>query len=108
MVIKSVQTGMPATMDEALLSLEDVCRACDVDIQWLRARLREGLVQPLAGSESVHIEARLQRDALDTVAVRRVRTLHRIERDFDAAPELAALVADLIDELHTLRRRVGH
>jgi chaperone modulatory protein CbpM len=34
----------------------------------------------------------------------------RLERDFDAVPELAALVADLVDEIETLRarlRRVG-
>jgi len=32
--------------------------------------------------------------------------MHRIERDFDAAPELAALVADLLEELEALRARL--
>jgi hypothetical protein len=31
----------------------------------------------------------------------------RVERDFDAVPELAALVADLIDEVHALRRELA-
>jgi chaperone modulatory protein CbpM len=32
--------------------------------------------------------------------------MRRIERDFDAAPELAALVADLIEEIEALRARL--
>jgi chaperone modulatory protein CbpM len=32
--------------------------------------------------------------------------MHRIERSFDAAPELAALVADLLEELEALRARL--
>lgn len=31
----------------------------------------------------------------------------QIERDFDAAPELAALVADLLEELDRLRAQLG-
>jgi chaperone modulatory protein CbpM len=32
--------------------------------------------------------------------------MHCIERDFDAAPELAALVADLLEEIEMLRARL--
>jgi hypothetical protein len=31
----------------------------------------------------------------------------RLERNFDAVPELAALVADLLEEMDALRRSVG-
>jgi len=44
------------------------------------------------------------------VTVVRARCMARLERDFDAVPELAALVADLQDEIGRLRarlRRVG-
>ncbi|HEX7156410.1 MAG TPA: MerR family transcriptional regulator, partial [Burkholderiaceae bacterium] len=34
--------------------------------------------------------------------------IRRLERDFDAEPELAALVADLVEELETLRARLRH
>jgi chaperone modulatory protein CbpM len=34
--------------------------------------------------------------------------MHDLERDFDAVPELAALVADLLEELDSLRERVRH
>ena len=30
----------------------------------------------------------------------------RLERDFDAVPELAALVADLLEEMDTLRAQI--
>lgn len=39
-------------------------------------------------------------------ALARVRQMRRIERDFDAVPELAALVADLVDEIDELRARL--
>jgi chaperone modulatory protein CbpM len=42
----------------------------------------------------------------DATLVQRVRCMARIERDFDAGPELAALVADLLDELERLRGRL--
>jgi chaperone modulatory protein CbpM len=31
--------------------------------------------------------------------------MHALERDFDAVPELAALMADLLEELDALRAR---
>ena len=46
----------------------------------------------------------------DAIALRRVRSMVRLERDFDAVPELAALVADLEEEVQRLRaqlRRAG-
>ena len=36
----------------------------------------------------------------------RARRLAALERDFDANPELAALVADLIEEVARLKRRL--
>jgi chaperone modulatory protein CbpM len=32
--------------------------------------------------------------------------MHRLDRDFDATPELAALVADLLEEIEALRARL--
>lgn len=33
--------------------------------------------------------------------------MRQLERDFDAVPELAALVADLLEEMDSLRARRG-
>jgi chaperone modulatory protein CbpM len=73
------------------LTLEEVAVVCAVRIEWVRERVAEGL-----------LPARF-----DTRVVRRVRRMHALERDFEAAPELAALMADLLEELDALRARLG-
>mgnify|MGYP002682537183 CR=1 FL=1 len=40
---------------------------------------------------------------LTSVGLLRARRMRQLERDFDAVPELAALVADLIEEMDKLR-----
>lgn len=87
-------------VEEQWLDLEGLAQATSVDAAWLRERVQAGLLAatPLAP------------DAwrFEVSAIRRVRCLARLERNFDAAPELAALVADLQDEIERLRARVGH
>jgi hypothetical protein len=39
-------------------------------------------------------------------ALGRARRMYRIERDFDAVPELAALMADLLEEIDRMRVRL--
>jgi chaperone modulatory protein CbpM len=62
-------------------------------------RVRAGLIDVQAGP--------LAAWRFDALVVRRVRSMRRIEHAFDAAPELAALVADLEDEVARLRRRLA-
>jgi chaperone modulatory protein CbpM len=57
--------------------------------------LDEGL---FPGAESVAGIWRFSGDCL-----LRARRMHDLERDFDAVPELAALVADMLEEMDTLR-----
>lgn len=76
--------------DQEQLTLEELTVVCAVSSEWVRERVAEGL-----------LPARF-----DTLAVRRVRRMHALERDFDAAPELAALMADLLEELDALRARL--
>ena len=80
------------------LSLEQVAVVCRVEHNWLVAHLERGLVAPAypAGDEW----------RLTPAALARVRRMRQIERDFDAEPELAALVADLLEEMDRLRTRL--
>jgi chaperone modulatory protein CbpM len=73
--------------------IETLCRAAAVSPDWLRERIAAGLVAPAVAGE--------------VAWVRRVRCMRRIELDFDAGPELAALVADLGDEIARLRGRLN-
>lgn len=79
------------------LTLDELCRACAVSPDWVDERVRAGLLAPqeLAGVWR-----------FDAALLLRVRVMHRVERDFDAVPELAALVADLQDEIRHLRARL--
>ena len=86
-------------LEEACLTLEQLAAACAVEERWLRERIAEGMVPVAPGSEAQW--------RFTSAAMLRVRRMRGIERDFEAVPELAALVADLLDEIDALRRRLG-
>lgn len=85
-----------ALLDELGLDLDQLCRVAGVPAHWVQQRAVEGLLVAPP-------QAPPQAWRFDAAAVRRVRCMLRIERDFDAVPELAALVADLEDEIARLR-----
>ena len=84
--------------DDVALTLEELCTTCAVTREWVVTRVHEGL---LPMDEDVPETWRFGSRHLW-----RTRAMHRIERDFDAAPELAALVADLLEEIEALRARL--
>lgn len=79
-------------LEQTWLDLDSFCRVAAVPPDWLQARIAAGL---------------LAQAPLDLALLQRVRRLQCLERDFDAVPELAALVADLEDEIRRLRRRLA-
>ena len=81
-------------IDECWLDLAELGRRAGVSEAWLHARVTQGLL--VARDEGRFGLAELHR----------VRRMAGLERDFDAVPELAALVADLEAELAALRRRL--
>ncbi|OHV09177.1 chaperone modulator CbpM [Kushneria phosphatilytica] len=84
-------------LDEENLSLEELARACAVDRRWVIERLESGLLDQ-GGHYVTH-----QRFTSHTLT--RIRRMRQMEQDFDAVPELAALVADLLEEMDRLRTR---
>lgn len=86
-------------IEDSWLTLEQVAAACAVEPDWLIVHIEEGL---LPHTESVAGVWRFS-----SAALLRARRMRQIERSFDAAPELAALMADLLEELDTLRARRG-
>jgi len=85
-------------LEGACLTLEQLCAAAALDRDWLVRHVEEGLI-PASGT--LVAEWRFS-----TVHVTRARRMHEIERTYEAAPELAALVADLLEELDELRARI--
>jgi chaperone modulatory protein CbpM len=85
-------------VEASWLTLEQVAAACTVDAEWLLRHLDEGL---LPDAESV---AGVWRFSAESIM--RARRMRQLERDFDAVPELAALIADLLEEADVLRARL--
>ena len=86
-------------LDEVALTLEELARACDVAPDWVVRHVQAGV---LGGTASVQVTSWRFRSG-DLV---RARRLLRIERDFDANEDVAALVVDMGDEIRRLRARL--
>ena len=84
--------------DDPGFTLEELCSACALEREWLVLRVREGLIPAteVGGSEW----------RFTTATLTRVRRMRDIERTYDAAPELAALAADMLEEIDRLRARL--
>lgn len=90
-------------LDDNGLALDELCRLAGVTQVWVRQCMDDGLLAP----QRVEPTDALRFTAAD---LRRVIRIACLERDFDAVPELACLVADLEQELAVLRaklRRLG-
>lgn len=97
--MKDDKVLLGSLMEESWLTLEQMAAICQVEHEWLLSHIDDGLLPRV---ESV---AGIWRFSSPMVA--RARRMRRIERDFDAVPELAALVADLLEEMDALRSRLA-
>ncbi|NTV09674.1 MAG: MerR family transcriptional regulator [Zoogloea sp.] len=93
------QEHIATLLDENLLSLEELSVSCTVSHQWVIEHVQAGVLPADPGSDP-------GRWAFSGRDLLRTRRIHALERDFDANPELAGLVADLVDELERLRIRL--
>jgi chaperone modulatory protein CbpM len=82
-------------VEDGWLTLEQVAAACAVEPTWLLRRIEDGLFP--------HAESLAGTWRCSGLALLRARRMHQLERDFDAVPELAALMADLLEEVDELR-----
>jgi chaperone modulatory protein CbpM len=86
-------------LDEVALSLDELAHAVDVGPDWVVRHVQMGV---LGFDASVQVTTwRFGSRDLD-----RARRLLRIERDFEANADVAALVIDLGDEIRRLRTRM--
>lgn len=85
-------------LENSWLTLEQLAAACPAEPDWLIARIEAGLFPQ---AESIAGTWRLS-----SAGLLRARRMRQLERDFEADPELAALVADLLEEMDDLRARL--
>jgi len=88
-------------LEDVALTLDELARACDVAPDWVVRHVRAGT---LGGGVAVALQVTEWRFASADLV--RARRLLRVERDFDANDDLAALVVDLGDEVRRLRTRL--
>jgi chaperone modulatory protein CbpM len=85
-------------LDDAFLTAAQLAAVCAVHVDWVTTHVDDGVltVTAIVGTEWLFSARDLQR----------ARRIRHLERAFDAGPELAALVADLLEEVGTLRARL--
>ena len=82
-------------VDEQLFSPDQFAEICGVSIDWVYVHVHAGVFAAI-GDEPASWQ-------FYGGEIRRARQIHALERDFNASPELAALVVDLQDEVARLR-----
>ncbi len=93
---QDILTGM--LLEETWLSVEQVASACRVDPAWLESHIEEGLFPQAECHSGVW--------RFSGISLLRAQRMRQVERDFDAVPELAALIADMQEEMDTLRAQL--
>ena len=88
-------------LEDARLSLDELARSCRVSREWIIEHVQWGLLP----NENL-IEMDPNGWIFDSRSFVRVKRIVAIERDFECNPELAGLVADLIEEVELLRTRL--
>ena len=87
-----------AVLEGSSLTIDQVCAVCAIEEEWIVRHVEEGL---LSVSGTTVTEWRFS-----STDLRRAQRMRALERDFEAAPELAALMADMLEEMDELRARL--
>jgi chaperone modulatory protein CbpM len=89
--------------EETLITLEELCRHCTVELEEIVTFVREGILDPadelLDWQQARHWQFHIS-------SVWRVRTLVRLQRDLGVNLPGAALALELLDRIEELQRQV--
>lgn len=99
-----MQEHVALLLEEAQLTLDELALSCAVSREWIIEHVQAGVLP--ARPDVAQLDTDPARWLFSGGDLLRTRRLTDIERGFDANPELAGLVADLLDELERLRVRV--
>lgn|SRR5690606_19139953 len=82
-----------------MLSVGDLCRACDVHADWLMELIEEGVLDP-QGSDPAHWR-------FSGASLQRVRIVRHLQRDLGVNLAGAALALELMRERDALREHIA-
>jgi len=98
--MSATPTTIPASLtellDDAALTLGQLARCCRVTPEWICTHVQAGVLQPLTGGAAGDWR-------FASATLTRARRIVQLEATFDADPQLAALAADLMEEVARLR-----
>ena len=81
-----------------MLRIEEIARLCSVSVDWVLSHVH---------GETLMAEWREGDCYLSSASLWRARQIASIEARYEADPQLAALVVDLMDEVRELRARLA-
>jgi chaperone modulatory protein CbpM len=84
--------------DGVTLTLHEVCEVCDVDETVVVEMVQEGVAEPIEGPSGTW--------TFSGVAVARLRTARRLQRDLHVNLAGAALALELIEEIRALEAKL--
>jgi len=84
--------------DERLVSLAELCRMCQVNADKVQLMVEEGVLEPVGSGPGQW--------RFESLCIRRVRRVVRLERDLGVNLAGAALAAELLEEIDRLRARL--
>jgi len=84
--------------EESLLTITEICSACQVQTEWVVELVDEGILEP-TGETSEHWN-------FSGISLQRARKVKRLQQDLGLNTAGAALVLELIDENERLRAQL--
>ncbi|KUJ83009.1 MerR family transcriptional regulator [Microbulbifer flavimaris] len=99
MVQKKVTALSGTLLDEqCLLTLSELCRACELPAEEVMALVEEGVIEPASGKPTQW--------RFSAVSIRRVQRVRSLKRDLGVNMAGAALAVELLEEIERLRARL--
>ena len=86
-------------IDKAKLTIDEFACACVVERTWIVEHVQDGLLN----CAPINTNGDVSEWRFASLELAHARKLIWFERDFDANPELAALIVDLLEEIATLK-----
>lgn len=87
------------TNQETILTRLELCEACQISSDFIDHLIEYEIIRPLQTNNDEWI--------FDLLALNRIKTVIRLQRDLEINLAGAALVLDLLDELNDLRARMA-
>lgn len=81
---------------DAPVTVTELARFCDQQTEWVVMLVEQGILSGVQGQQPEHWRFASQ-------AVHRARSVARLQRDFEVNLDAAALMADMMDEIHQLK-----